>query len=389
LSAEVWNYCVGIDKEIKKTNNYNLTRSDLQKLTKGIVPLHSKNIQHVVHAYIEARDAMWKSIKTKHENSNKVKLPYKNKKYFTSGWDYQSIKVNYEKGIIKLSKPKITNKQPKPVKCYAKTIPKNIVEIELVYKHKLMFVIKYKVEDIYKKINSDNKASIDLGEIHSITSIDNNGNAIIITGRKIRSDKRLRNKEQGKIRKRMAKCTKGSKQYKKYRKALNNLSKKFERKELDSIHKITKLYVDYCIQKDISTVYYGDLDSCTRNTKKRTGKILGQKLNEWNYGLLIKQLETEQQLLLQVKEEVIGFVLEVSYLGEVAEKDIIVKLSEILDGWISDINISDGTIKIAATGLEEIDAYQLTEILTISANVELELLSLKVDTVTENNLIIK
>ena len=105
--------------------------------------------------------------------------------------------------------------------------------------------------------------------------------------------------------------------------------------------------------------------------------------------LLIKQLETEQQLLLQVKEEVIGFVLEVSYLGEVAEKDIIVKLSEILDGWISDINISDGTIKIAATGLEEIDAYQLTEILTISANVELELLSLKVDTVTENNLIIK
>ena len=105
--------------------------------------------------------------------------------------------------------------------------------------------------------------------------------------------------------------------------------------------------------------------------------------------LLIKQLETEQQLLLQVKEEVIGFVLEVSYLGEVAEKDIIVKLSEILDGWISDINISAGTIKIAATGLEEIDAYQLTEILTISANVELELLSLKVDIVTENNLIIK
>lgn len=130
----------------------------------------------------------------------------------------------------------------------------------------------------------------------------------------------------------------------------------------------------------------------TYSAKNRVGKETVEVIEVtvmYENRLLIKQLETEQQLLLQVKEEVIGFVLEVSYLGEVAEKDIIVKLSEILDGWISDINISDGTIKIAATGLEEIDAYQLTEILTISANVELELLSLKVDTVTENNLIIK
>lgn len=158
----------------------------------------------------------------------------------------------------------------------------------------------------------------------------------------------------------------------------------------------------------VVTVEQGELDltkegvyQVTYSAKNRVGKETVEVIEVtvmYENRLLIKQLETEQQLLLQVKEEVIGFVLEVSYLGEVAEKDIIVKLSEILvivklseilDGWISDINISAGTIKIAATGLEEIDTYQLTEILTISANVELELLSLKVDTVTENNLIIK
>lgn len=236
---------------------------------------------------------MWASIKAKHENSSKVKLPYKNKKYFTSGWDYQSIRIDYEKGIIKLSKPKTTNKQPIPVKCYAKTIPQNIVEIELIYTYKLMMVVKYKKEDNCRKIESSNEASIDLGEIHAITSIDNNGNALIITGRKLRSDKRLRNKEQGRLRQRMSKCTKGSNQYKKYKKALNNLSKKFERKELDGIHKITKLFTDYCLQGDISKIYYGDLDNCTRNTKKRRGKMVGQKLNEWSYGLLMKQLENK------------------------------------------------------------------------------------------------
>lgn len=105
--------------------------------------------------------------------------------------------------------------------------------------------------------------------------------------------------------------------------------------------------------------------------------------------LLIKQLEDKQQLLLQVKEEVVGFVIEVSYVGEVLKRDVIVKLSAILDGWISDINVSDGMIKIAATSLEAIDVYLLTEILSVSKNVELELISLEVDTINQNNLIIK
>lgn len=295
LSAEVWNKCVELDNRHKEITGKQIKMTELQKATKNMNPLHSKGIQHVAHKYINSRNAMWESIKAKHKNKtdDKINLPYRTKKYFTTGWDYQSIRVDYEKGIIKLSRCKTTNKQPKPVICYAKTIPENIVQIELIYRHRLLLAIKYKIKDNYTKINSSNGASIDLGEIHSITSIDNNGNAIIITGRKIRSDKRLRNKEQGKIRKRMSRCTKDSKQYKKYRRALNNLSKRFDRKELDAIHKITKLYVNYCIQRDIKIVYYGDLDRCTRNTKGKLSKKVSQKINEWNYGLLMRQLENK------------------------------------------------------------------------------------------------
>lgn len=293
LSAEVWNYCVKIDSQCKEITGKQIKFLDLQKLIKGIVPLHSKVIQHTMRKYLDCREAMWKSILVKHKESNKVKLPYKIKKYFTSGWDYQSIRVDYDNGIIKLSKGKVGGKSVERVKCYAKTIPQNIVEIEIVYKHKLLLAIKYKEEDNYKQIESNNEASIDLGEIHAITSIDNNGNAIIITGRKLRSDKRLRNKEQGRLRQRMGRCTKGSNQYKKYKRALNNLAHRFKRKELDNIHKITKLYVDYCTQRDISKIYYGDLDNCTRDTKGRIGKMVGQKLHEWDYGLLMLQLENK------------------------------------------------------------------------------------------------
>lgn len=297
LSADVWNYCVETDREYYNKHGTFMNMSEMQKAIKGIVPLHAKGIGHVFRKYQTAKIAMFKSIKAKHENSSKVKLPYKLKKFYNTGWDYQSIGFVYDKGIIKLARKMIIDNQGKrisnPVKCYVKEIPQNIVEIELVYRNKLYLVIKYKEEDIQNLIQSENVASIDLGEIHSITSIDNNGNAIIITGRKLRSIKRLREKEQAKLRSKMSKCKKYSKQYKKYNRALWNLKYKSERQILNCVHKISKLYLDYCIENNISKVYYGDLDSCTRNSSDRVGKVVGQKLNQWNYGEIMQQLHNK------------------------------------------------------------------------------------------------
>jgi putative transposase len=297
LSADVWNYLVKIDSEYREKTGKQMIFKELQSAVKGYNDLHSKGIGLVFFKYFYARQAMWRSIKAKHENSNKVKMPYKIKKFFNTGWDTQCIKIDYEKGIIKLTKPKLGEgrygKRQEPVKCYAKTIPQNIRQIELVYRHGLKLAIKYIEDDKQSLIQSENTASIDLGEIHTITSIDNNGNAIIITGRKLRSIKRLRNKEQSKLRSKRSKCVKNSRQYKKYSKALYNLTYKTDKQILDSVHKITKLYVDYCLQNHIGLVYYGDLDSATRNTKGIVGKYNGQKLNEWNYGEVVRQLENK------------------------------------------------------------------------------------------------
>jgi len=241
---------------------------------------------------------MFNSIKAKHENSNKVNLPYKQKKYYNSGWDEQCIKCDYDMGVIKLARPMRLCEDNKyrnqvPIKCYTKDIPKNIKEIELIYKNDLYLVIKYEENDVDNVIQSNSISSIDLGEIHSITSIDNNGNAIIITGRKIRSIKRLRNKEMGTLKSKMSKCKKRSIQYNKYNKALWNLKYKTDRQINDCVHKISKLYLDYCLENNISKVYYGDLDSCTRNTKGRTNKVVGQKLNQWNYSEIMQQLHNK------------------------------------------------------------------------------------------------
>lgn len=82
--------------------------------------------------------------------------------------------------------------------------------------------------------------SIDLGEIHTIAAYTKSENALIITGRKMRSVNRLRNKKLAELQRLMSKCKKGSKQYKKYNKAKRYILSKSEAQIKDILHKQLK-----------------------------------------------------------------------------------------------------------------------------------------------------
>lgn len=293
-SAKVWNSILEIEKDYRQKNEDKwISQNELQTAIKGIAYLHAKGIQQVNLRYVNARKA---ALRAKNGNGTNNKYPHRKKQFMNTIWDFQAIQI--KGNIILLTKPMITingkRKLQKPVRCFTKDIPDNIAEIELIYKDKLYLSIKYKEQSDYLQIQSNNHASIDLGEIHAITSIDSCGNAIIITGRKLRAIKFLRNKQQAELRKKISKTKSNSKQNLKYRKALKNLAIETDKKILDAIHKISKLYTDYCIENNISTVYYGDLDSATRNTKKRLrGTKVSQKLAQWNYGELVLQLNNK------------------------------------------------------------------------------------------------
>ena len=291
ISADVWNKCIALDKENYKIDRKYLTQSELQKLTKKCVVLHAKGIHHIIIKYVKARDAMFRSMKAEHKNSKKVKLPYHVKKFMPTGWDYQSFSINYDKQVIRLA----VMLGQTPIFVKGRDLPRNIVEIELVYNGQYQLALKYKVDNERVAIKSQNVAAIDLGEIHAIASVDNNRNSIIITGRKLRSISRLQNKEQGKLSKRSSKTTKGSRQNKKYYHAMSTLKFKNKHRTKDCVHKITKHYADYCVEHNVATVYYGDLDSATRNTKKerRNSRTNRQKLSQWNFGQVVSQLQNK------------------------------------------------------------------------------------------------
>ena len=281
-AGDCWNEIVKADKEFDKNNGRLMNKKELQSFVKNLTPLHAAGNQHVYLKYYIARDAMFSSRKAGHENSKRVKLPYKKKKYFVVGWNVFCYSIDYKRHELRLAKKVNKNgKYQKPITCSFKTMPRYVVEIELIYRDGLCLAVKYKEPKVNTNIETNNVAAIDLGEIHSITSIDNNGNAIIITGRKIRSIKRLQNKEQAKLRSKRDKLTKGSRQYRKYSRAIYKLKVKTDKQILDCVHKISKLYLDYCIENGISKVYYGDLDSCTRGHKNDMSKFTNQKLRDW------------------------------------------------------------------------------------------------------------
>lgn len=141
--------------------------------------------------------------------------------------------------------------------------------------------------------------SIDLGEIHTIAAVSENNQGIIITGRKLRSIKRLRNQKIKELQKKMSRCKKYSRQWKKYRKAMMYVLSKSEAQLKDGLHKTTRFFVDWCLENQAKEVFVGDVEGIQRNTankktnpvKKRRNKKLNQKLSQWQFGKLYKYLE--------------------------------------------------------------------------------------------------
>ena len=288
LSAEVWNNALTISKCYSLNNDGKwIGKTKLQEELKKIVPLHSQSIQAVAHKYINARDAAYKAKQKGYDN----RYPWRQKKNFNTKWVDKAYTI-YDNGKVELS----LGAKRKPIVIYIdkkiSEIKDSIKEIELIFDRRLMLSISYEdgVEES-ENINS-NICAIDPGEIHTISAYAQNGEAIIITGRKMRSINRFRNKKIAEIQKKMSKCTKYSKQWKKYNKAKRYILSKSEAQLKDCMHKTTKQFVDWCVENQIKEIAIGNVElKLNRKKGKNVGRKNNQKLSNWSIGKLRDYLE--------------------------------------------------------------------------------------------------
>jgi len=251
-----------------------IDRGTLHLATKGLYPIHSQSIQAVFEKYLAARE---NAHKARALGFTQIRYPYRDKKHFNTKWKKDGFRIG-KNGKIELSLELFHSKRQKPITVRVKDLPPGkIIEIELIYDRGLQLAIAYDDGKSPKENDNMSIAAIDLGEIHTIASVCDNGQGVIITGRKIRSLKRLRNKKLKELQKKMTKCQKGSRQWKKYRRALNYILGKSDAQMTDALHKTTRKFVNWCLENKVKEVVNGTINRINDpgiTAKFRTGPRL-------------------------------------------------------------------------------------------------------------------
>jgi len=301
-SASVWNQCLQISKQHHVEHGKWISKSDLQKATKRRFHLHSQSIQAVCHKYLFARDSAYQAIQ---KGIKTACYPYKNKTYYNTKWAKDGFKI-YENGKIELMMGIHHGKREKPITVYTKNLPQGkIKEIELCYNHRLYLSIAFEDGKQNQPYEKKQSAGVDPGEIHTLAAFAESGKSVIITGRKVRSIHRLRNKKCAEIQRLQSKCKKGSRQWKKYQKAKRYILSKSEKQLQDALHKTTKQFVDWCVKQSVSDLYMGNPEGVQRKTrkKKKATRKQAQRLSNWSFGTVKKYLQYKLAMMgIQVHE---------------------------------------------------------------------------------------
>jgi putative transposase len=296
LSGQIWNDTLDLAKNYHQEHGQWIDKKQLHLATKGQYPLHSQSIQAVYERYLQARE---NALKARAKGYTAIRYPWRQKKNFNTRWKKDGFKI-YPHGRIELSMGIWQGQRQKPLVVKVKKLPPYpIKEIELIWDRKLKLALTYDDGLEVKEATGVNMVSIDLGEIHAIAAVCENNQGLIITGRQLRSTKRLRNKKIQELQKKISRCQKHSRQWKKYRKAMNYVLSKSEAQLKDGLHKISRFFVNWCINNQVKEVIVGDVEGVQRNTankktnprKKRRNRKQNQKLSQWQFGKLYKYLE--------------------------------------------------------------------------------------------------
>jgi putative transposase len=100
------------------------------------------------------------------------------------------------------------------------------------------------------------------------------------------------NKMHGKMAKKLSKCTKGSRRWKKLRRARSTQACRIERRVRDMRHKATRQAIDFCISNQVGHLFIGNPDGVRRN---RCGRKHNQRMSQWEYGRDINYLEQKSK----------------------------------------------------------------------------------------------
>lgn len=253
-----------------------LSSRDLEIAFKNGYALHSQSIQALAQKLAANVETALVLIK---ENPD-ARLPYREKAFQTVIWKRDGIRLR--DGVLILSNGR--GREPLSISLPERYQNYHIQQVELTWD----------VNHYCLCLNTDTGLTdaplterrktlgVDMGEIHIAAAVTDKGESLVISGRVLRSVKRLRNKRHSQIASKKARCTKGSRRWKRLQKAKNKASSKFNRQQRDILHKASRQLVSFAKEKCVARIALGDVKDCADGVS--LGPQSNQKISQWSHG---------------------------------------------------------------------------------------------------------
>jgi putative transposase len=270
-AAQVWNLCVDLHKQARMGHVRWPNQHDLHQATKGRFALHSQSVQAVFRAFLGTIETTRK-LRREHPEM-RMKYPWRTKRFYPVHWPAQAVSVERRRVVMPMGKGR-------PSLVLHISLPENSGACSLVWNHGFELHVCIDIPQA-EQAPGTVQATVDLGEIHLAAVTTNTGKAMIVTGRGIRSLKRQRNQQLGKIAKKQARCKKYSRRWKKLQRAKHKQCCRAERRIRDMRHKATRQVIDFCVEHEVGTLFIGNPHG-VRNDDK--GRHHNQRMALWEYG---------------------------------------------------------------------------------------------------------
>jgi putative transposase len=249
------------------------------------------------HSKDAAQLAFSKAVKTTHALRKAgfpdAKFPHKVKLWRTTVWLTSGIRV--KDGIARLSRAK--GLEPIQV-----TLPEDIkdskfLEVRLVYNKKQSHYEWHFVIDDGIMPESKTEGAIvavDLGEIHPAVMTDGN-TALVISARELRATGQGLAKKIANLDSRLSRCKRGSRMYRKLRKAKSKSRRNADARQKDILHKVSRAIIDYAIESNAKEIVIGDIRDISDEVN--LGKKSNQKISLWPHGKLTNYVKYKSAAL--------------------------------------------------------------------------------------------
>ena len=238
-------------------------------------PCQSHSVQAIIDDYCGARRSFFENRKT----NPTAKPPNKTRPFHTFTW--RATGMIYQRGKLRLSMG--LDRDPLWIKIHKKFHKIVPAEVSLVYNRttkQYEFHATYDTTPKKVKAKSGSAVAVDMGEIHPIVTFDGLTSEIY-NGRAPRSQVRYREKSRSTINRKLSRCQRYSRRWKKLKRAKNRVLAALAAQLRDMRHKITSRFVSTCRERKIETIVIGDIKHIRRSINY--GKKANEKLHQWAF----------------------------------------------------------------------------------------------------------